>query len=61
MSIPARWTDVEMPDPYVVVAAGRSHFRVVDLVELASMVAAVGSANSAQAKKTVCRNEQSVK
>jgi len=37
-SIPANWTDVVPPDPVVVVSAGRSAFRLGDLVELARLV-----------------------
>jgi hypothetical protein len=33
-SMPASWTDVQGPDPYTVLAAGRSHFRVEDLRRL---------------------------
>jgi hypothetical protein len=33
-SIPTTWTDVSALDPFVVVAAGRSLFRVTDLLEL---------------------------
>ena len=36
--LPARWTDVVAPDPFVVLSAGRSHFRVVDLLRLADLV-----------------------
>jgi hypothetical protein len=32
------WTDVDPSDPFVVVAAGRSAFRVDDLVSLASLI-----------------------
>lgn len=38
LSLPARWTSVEAADPFVVVAAGRSRFRVVDLIDLAALV-----------------------
>ncbi|MGH9202631.1 MAG: DUF5372 family protein [Vicinamibacterales bacterium] len=37
-SLPSRWTSVEPEDPFVVVAAGRSRFRVDDLIELAVLV-----------------------
>jgi hypothetical protein len=37
-SVPARWTSVEAEDPFVVVSAGRSRFRVVDLIELVAVV-----------------------
>jgi len=37
-SLPAGWTDIDPADPFVVVAAGRSLFRVEDLVALASLI-----------------------
>jgi Family of unknown function (DUF5372) len=36
--IPACWTDVVADDPFVVVAAGRSAFRVADMLSLADLV-----------------------
>ena len=36
--LPAEWTDVVAEDPFVVVAAGRSPFRTVDLLELAGLI-----------------------
>ena len=33
-SVPVHWTDLAAEDPVVVVGAGRSHFRVEDLLEL---------------------------
>lgn len=33
------WTDAADPDPFVTIAAGRSHFRIDDLLELAAVVA----------------------
>jgi len=38
-SLPASWTTANSPDPFVAIAAGRSHFRYQDLVELAEMIA----------------------
>ena len=38
-SLPAAWTDATGPDVFVAVAAGRSPFRVEDLVALAELVA----------------------
>ena len=35
-SIPARWTSAIVDDPFVVMSAGRSLFRLVDLLELRS-------------------------
>jgi Family of unknown function (DUF5372) len=40
-SLPARWTDVEEPDPVVVIGAGRSHFQVAELLALARLLAQV--------------------
>jgi hypothetical protein len=37
-SIPAAWTSLVPDDPFVVVAAGRSKFRVDDLLELVALV-----------------------
>lgn len=37
-SMPAGWTDVEGPDPFLVLAAGRTAFRVEDLVALARLL-----------------------
>jgi hypothetical protein len=37
-SLPAAWTDVVSEDPFVVMAAGRSPFRVEDLLRLAEVV-----------------------
>jgi hypothetical protein len=40
LSLPVEWTDLAVPDPFVVVAAGRSPFRTQDLLELAGLVQA---------------------
>ena len=40
VSVPARWTDRIPVDPVVTVSAGRSPFRLEDLLELARLVAA---------------------
>jgi len=37
-SMPAGWTDVEGPDPFLELAAGRTAFRVEDLLELARLL-----------------------
>jgi hypothetical protein len=42
-AVPTRWTSVEMEDPFLVVSAERSHFRVTDLIELASLIAEIRS------------------
>ncbi len=38
VSLPAEWTDVVAPDPFVVLAAGRSPFGMQQLVELSEIV-----------------------
>ena len=38
ISIPAAWTSLSARDPFVELSAGRSVFRPVDLVELATLV-----------------------
>jgi hypothetical protein len=37
-SVPARWTSVVEPDPFLAVAAGRSLFRVAELLRLADLL-----------------------
>jgi hypothetical protein len=37
-SLPTSWTDVGAVDPFVAIAAGRSLFRVADLIELARQI-----------------------
>jgi hypothetical protein len=37
-SLPAGWTDVEAPDPYVAISAGRSLFRTEDLLALSTLI-----------------------
>ena len=41
--IPAAWTDAVAGDPFVEIAAGRSHFRLVDLLRLVDLVARLGA------------------
>jgi hypothetical protein len=42
-SVPASWTSVPGEDPFVVMANGRSPFRLVDLLELARLVDEIAS------------------
>ena len=37
-SISSHWTDLVVEDPFVVMSAGRSYFRVEDLLELARLI-----------------------
>jgi len=41
VSLPAAWTSVFPADPYVAVSAGRSPFRVQDLLELSQLIARI--------------------
>jgi hypothetical protein len=47
--LPARWTSAGGVDPFVQLSAGRSLFRVDDLVRLAELVAEMGGAAREQA------------
>lgn len=38
VTLPVEWTDVEVPDPFLVVAAGRSPFHIATLLVLADLV-----------------------
>ena len=38
ISVPAQWTNIVAQDPYVVISAGRSYFRVEDLVKLVRLL-----------------------
>jgi hypothetical protein len=40
-SVPTNWTDAAGRDPFVVVAAGRSLFRITDLLELVQRIRAL--------------------
>lgn len=37
-SLPASWTDVAEPDPFVALARGRTPFRIRDLLSLVALV-----------------------
>ena len=41
VALPAQWTDVFPPDPFVAMSAGRSPFRTQDLLELARLLASL--------------------
>jgi hypothetical protein len=41
-AVPASWTSLAAPDPFVIIAAGRSLHRVSDLLELAALIAQLG-------------------
>ena len=52
MSVPAEWTDLVAPDPFVMVSAGRSPFHIADLVELARLVGELDD-RSSRVKRTM--------
>ena len=37
-SVPLDWTDAALLDPFIIVSAGRSHFRVKELLRLVHLV-----------------------
>lgn len=37
-SVPPQWTDLEAPDPELILGAGRALFRLADLLQLAELV-----------------------
>jgi hypothetical protein len=43
-SVPLHWTDIGPKDPFVVVSAGRSFFRVEDLLGLVRLIEEINSA-----------------
>jgi len=45
-SVPPQWTDIIAPDPEIVMGHGRALFRVVDLTELARLVARLAAHRS---------------
>lgn len=51
-SLPAGWTDVDPADPFVVIGAGRSPFRLEDLLSLAALL------DGLRAGKPRCRVKQ---
>ena len=42
-SLPTAWTDVADTDPFVAMAAGRTPFRVADLLDLADLASQLGA------------------
>ena len=50
-SLPAGWTDADPPDPYVAVSAGRSPFRMADLLELRALIDRLGPPSRRRAVK----------
>ena len=46
VSIPLAWTSLAPPDPFVVLSADRSPFRLEDLIELAQLVRRIRDARA---------------
>ena len=49
-SVPTSWTDAAPMSAFIVVAAGRSLFRLADLLELAQRIRVSGPENSVKEK-----------
>jgi hypothetical protein len=47
-ALPTRWTSLEDEDLFLAVSAGRSQFRVADLIDLAALIAELQSATQAK-------------
>lgn len=61
-SLPASWTDVEGPDPFVALAGGRACLRVADLRTLAALLRALaGAGRQAHSAVSVMRNTPDVR
>jgi hypothetical protein len=56
-SVPAGWTDVDPPDPFVVIAAGRSPFRAADLLALAALLDGITPTKPAKRVKRSSPNQ----
>jgi hypothetical protein len=52
VNLPAEWTDVVAPDPFVVASAGRVPFHLAGLIELAEIVGQLRSTPAASVKAT---------
>ncbi len=51
-SLPASWTDAVAAEPFVVIAAGRSPWRVVDLLALAELIGRHPAVSARDVKRT---------
>ena len=54
--VPDHWTDVISPDPFVVISAGRSLFRVGDLMKLAQLVGDLRGVGRSSSKRKGRKN-----
>jgi hypothetical protein len=51
-SIPPQWTDVEAPDPEIVLGAGRAPLRLADLLALAELVERFATERARSSRKS---------
>ena len=54
-ALPASWTDVAAPDPLVVLAKGRAHFRPADLLALVQLLESVREAGDIESQDSAVR------
>ena len=47
-ALPTSWTSLQAEDPFLVVSAGRAHFRMTDLIDLAGLIVELQSAGQAK-------------
>jgi len=52
-SLPATWTNVVTPEPFVELSAGRSLFRIEDLLALAALLRELAERNGRDASDTM--------
>ena len=52
--LPAAWTSAALPDPFVVVGAGRALFRIQDLLRLVTLVQAMQQADATEGDGEKC-------
>jgi hypothetical protein len=55
-SLPTSWTDAGAVDPFVAIAAGRSLFRVADLIELARQIDGWKSERVEKTERKICHD-----
>jgi hypothetical protein len=56
--LPAAWTSIAVPDTFVVISAGRAHFRTSDLLQLATLIVQLKQEGSSARRG---RRQQNVK
>jgi hypothetical protein len=53
VSLPAEWTDLVTPDPFVVLSAGRSPFHISGLLELSVLLAELSDRRDGPVKRNM--------